>query len=162
MESLAALGVAASTAQFVTFASGLVSNAIEISGSASGATSQVLSMEVVYTQLKELASTLAATPVPDHPSAVEGAQHPGAAEGRMSSTAKAIQELSQSCRDDCEQLLDVTTKLKAQQSSVPGRKWESFRVVLKTLWKKKDIQDLEERLARSQTALTLHICKATG
>jgi len=33
---------------------------------------------------------------------------------------------------------------------------------LKTLWKKKDIQDLGGRLARTQTALTLHIYKATG
>ena len=58
MESLAALGVAASAVQFVTFASSLVSNTIQISGSAAGATKQVLSMESVYRELAELASAL--------------------------------------------------------------------------------------------------------
>lgn len=66
-------------------------------------------------------------PTPDHPAAVEGAPDSGAAERRTSSTAKAIQELSYSCRRDYEQLLDVTGKLKVRQSSVPGHRWESFR-----------------------------------
>ena len=71
----------------------------------------------------------------------------------------AIKALSSSCKKDCDELLEIVQQLKSDNGSW-GR-WQSFRVALKTLWEKKKITELEERLNKTQVILTLHICNIT-
>jgi len=158
MEALAALSVAASAVQFVTFASSLVSNVAEINDSSRGTTGNVLSLEVIHKRLAEVLKALA----PDSPPDSEAATETHEEESRIAPSTKAIRELARICGDDCERLLSVTKKLKARQCDGLGRQWVGFRVALKTLWKREEVLDLENRLARAQTTLILHICKVSG
>lgn len=163
MEALAALGVAASAVQFATFASNLISNAVEIHGSAKGAAEHVLSMETIYGQLSGLASALAAASASEYlPPVNNKAVPPSGEESNKSTTTAAIQVLSHQCRDDCHQLLSIVAKLKSQDATGSRRRWDSFRLALRTLWSKKDIQDLESRLSKTQTSLTLSVVKLTA
>ncbi|KAK4450455.1 nacht nucleoside triphosphatase [Podospora aff. communis PSN243] len=162
MEALAALGVAASAVQFATFASNLISSAAEIHGSASGTTEHALSMETVYSQLSELASALSAATTSDCLSAASRPPPPDQQSNASAANLKTIQVLSQQCGQDCRRLLGVVAKLKSQPGAGSRRRWESFRIALRSLWKRKDIQDLEYRLSNTQTTLILCVVKLTA
>lgn len=75
---------------------------------------------------------------------------------RARNIATSVKNLSNICKDDCNELLQVITKLKAKTGAKGA--WASFRIALRMAWEKKKIDELEERLSRDQTNLILHIC----
>ena len=149
MDPLTAFGLSASIVQFVGFASGLISKTKEIYASADSSTSQVSSLETVYGQLRKLSSELQLSSQRDPKLlALEGNQD-------VVNHIFAINDLSQSCKEDCDRLLDITSKLKS--GGTTKRRWQSFRLALKTVWKGNEIADLEQRLHYTQTTLTLQV-----
>ena len=154
MDPLTALGLSASVAQFVSFASDLISKSKEIYTSAKGCTSKVLTLETAYAQLRDLSSSLELSSKKDPKlEAVEGTSD-------FVKHVFAINDLSRSCKKDCDRLLEVIRKLQGGDGS--KNRWQSFKLALKTVWKSNEIADLEQRLHHVQATLTLQICALTG
>jgi hypothetical protein len=153
MDPLTALGLSASVAQFVSFASELMSKSKEIYTSAKGCTDKVLTLETIYTQLRDLGSSLESSSQKDPKlEAVEGTSD-------FVKHVFAINDLSRLCKKDCDRLLEVLRKLQVGDGS--KNRWQSFRLALKTAWKRNEIADLEQKLHHVQATLTLHICALT-
>ena len=153
MDPLTALGLAASVAQFVSFTSELMSKSKEIYISTKGCTDKVLTLETVYTQLQDLSSSLESSSQKDPKlERVEGTSG-------FVKHVFAINDLSRSCKKDCDRLLEVLRKLQVGDKS--KNRWQSFTLALKTAWKRNEVADLEQRLHHVQTTLTLHICALT-
>ena len=153
MDPLTALGISASVAQFVSFASELISKSKEIYVSAKGCTSKVLTLESLYEQLQSLSSCLEASSRKD-PRLTALEKQPDFVKHVFS-----INELSLLCKNDCDKLLEALRKL--QGGNGPKNRWQSFKVALKTVWKSNEIADLEQRLHHIQATLTLRICSLT-
>ena len=153
MDPLTALGLSASVVQFVNFASELMSKSKEIYTSTKGCTDKVLSLETVYSQLRDFSSSLERSSQKDLKlEAVE----------KKTDFIKhvfAINDLSASCKKDCDRLLDVLRKLQGGDGA--KNRWQSFTLALKTVWRRNEITDLEQRLHHIQATLTLHICALT-
>jgi hypothetical protein len=153
MDPLTALGLSASVAQFVSFASELISKSNEIYNSTKGCTGKVLTLETVYAQLRDLSSSLESSSQKDaRLEAVEGTSD-------FVKHVFAINDLSWSCKKDCDRLLEVLRKLQVGDGS--KNRWQSFTLALKTVWKRNEIADLEQRLHHVQATLTLHLCALT-
>lgn len=153
MDPLTALGLAAAVVQFVGFASHLVSKIKEIQESATGQSKQAATLETIYTQLQHLNSRLELSSKRDpRLEVVQGSTD-------LVAHVFAINDLSRICEGDCQRLLDIVRKLQVGNDS--RRRWQSFRVALKTIWKGSEITDLEQRLHSTQTTLTLHVCSLT-
>ena len=138
------LSLASNVLQFVQFTTDVIKSSAEIRKSSSGGTGDVLTLDTVYSRLGDLSAVLGSHP--DHPA-------PDSFPSSTLKTVFAIRDLSQSCKEDCDNLLGIISKLKAE-----GGRWESFRVALRKALKQNDIAQLEERLGRHQISLTLHIC----
>jgi hypothetical protein len=153
MDPLTALGLSASVAQFVSFASELISKSKEIYTSARGCTEKMLTLETIYTRLRDLSTSLESSSQKDpRLKAVEGTSE-------FVNHIFAINDLSGSCKMDCDRLLEVIRKLQGRDG-VKNR-WQSFTLALKTVWKGSEIEELEQKLHHAQTTLTLHICALT-
>lgn len=153
MDPLTALGLSASVAQFVSFASELMSKSKEIYTSTKGGTDSVLTLETVYNQLRDLSSSLESSSQKDLK--FEAVRE-------TSDFVKhvfAINDLSRSCKNDCDRLLEVLRRLQAGDGS--KNRWQSFTLTLETVWRRHEIADLEQRLHHVQATLTLHICALT-
>lgn len=153
MDPLAALGLAANVVQFISFTFKLLSKSNEIYTSAKGCSSKVFTLEPIYEQLQSLSLRLELSSRKDsNLMLVEG----------ISDIVKhvfAINELSRSCKEDCDRLLGVLSKLQGRGGS--KNRWESFKLALTTIWKESEISNLEQRLHYTQTTLALHICSLT-
>ena len=150
MDPLTAIGLAANVVQFVSFASELLSKSNEIYNSAKGCSSKVFTLETIYEQLQNLSSSLELSSRKDSNLLLVE---------RTSDFVKhvfAINELSRSCKEDCDRLLKVLCELQGGGGS--KNRWRCFKLTLKTIWKGSEISDLEQRLHYTQTTLTLQIC----
>ncbi|KAK0645399.1 hypothetical protein B0T16DRAFT_411116 [Cercophora newfieldiana] len=144
METLAALGLAGNVVQFVQFASQLMKNASELRKSSTGCTADVLELEALYEQLRDLSANL---------SSGQG----DAAAYLSRPSAAPFRNLLRICREDCDKLLAIVGQLRLPQQS-SSKTWKSFRSALLTYWKKDEINELGRRLERIQAAITLQVC----
>lgn len=153
MDPLTALGLAAGVVQFVSFTSHLIMKTKEIHSSASGMTDEVFTLETIYTRLLELSQNLESCSKRDSTLEI--------AEGNTEyvKNVLAIKDLSRGCEDDCKRLLEKFDKLKTSVDS--HRRWQTFRVAVRTVWKGNEIAELEQRLHRTQMTLTLLVCSQT-
>ncbi|KAF6809448.1 hypothetical protein CSOJ01_06926 [Colletotrichum sojae] len=143
MNPLAALGLASNVVQFVDFTSGLMRTAKEIYRSADGATSAVLDLDTLYSELRDHLDQL----VLGHNKA---GRYLHLMSTRSNSSDHTLRNMSTLCKSDCEKLL---TKIKELKDSGGSRgRWRSFRIALKYVWNEEEIQDLEHRLIRTQVS----------
>ena len=148
MEVLTAIGLAGNIVQFVSFASALISKSHEIHSSATGCTDRVTYLDTIYGKLRDFSSEL------------QSGQFNGRSSSqRLVAHDTRIKELSNSCRIDCDKLLEIVRKLQSDNGSKGP--WRSFRKALKIHWMKEYIDDLERRLSGTQATLTLAICAVT-
>lgn len=154
MDPLTALGLAAGVVQFVSFASHLITKTKEIHVSASGQTDEVATLETTYTRLHELSQCLETCSRRDPNLEIVG----GHTEYYMK-IVLAIRDLSRSCEGDCQKLLKIVEKLKTSGDS--HRRWQTFRLALRTVWKGNEIAELEHRLHHTQMTLTMLVCSQT-
>ncbi|KAG8158210.1 hypothetical protein KVR01_011971 [Diaporthe batatas] len=148
MDPLTALGLASNVFSFVSFAAGLIKGTVEISASATGCSIDVTRLDVVCEKLQDLCDGL---------ESCTEYKIPGTdAEEQVSKVFVAVKSLCATCRTDGHELLRITRTLRTKNGS--RGKWDSFKVALKKAWEKSSIDELEERLSRTQVTMTLHIC----
>jgi hypothetical protein len=149
MDPITALGLASNAVQFLSFGTELLKTARAIHRTTSTGVSEVLTLEKVYGDLKNLNSELLSG-CANSSSYLNG---PGSQPDQQNTSFRT---LILSCQTDCEKLLDIVEKLKMQDGS-KGR-WQSFRTALKVFWAKDEIDELKSRLTRAQTSIIYHIC----
>jgi hypothetical protein len=156
MDPVTIIGIAGSVVQFVSFAFQLISKTRDIHESAGRQSKETVKLDTVYTHLLALSSKLEASSKRDPKLELDGDDETTTAVARH---VLAINDLSVSCEADCQKLLDIIRKLQGVSGS--GGKWGSFRAAVATMWKSSELEDLEDRLQKTQTTLTLHICALT-
>ncbi|KAI1740933.1 hypothetical protein F4680DRAFT_447784 [Xylaria scruposa] len=149
MDPLTAVGLASNVVQFVHFTSDLIHTAVKIHKSSIGCTDDVLTLDSLYQQLSAFNDGFSSGSKNAH----------GYLNGRGNESTQGIPSfhaLSLLCKSDCEKLLSVVDTLKKQHG--PRKHWQSFRTALRMVWEKDKIEELEKRLNRIQTTMTLQIC----
>lgn len=159
MDPLTAFSLASNVLSFVSFASNLIKTSVEVYRSAPDQPGSALCIEQVYGDLKGLNDKLIVTC--QHYIADEDAV-PIGPEDKVRSSAIAVKKLAEICRRDCDELLRITDRLQPKDSGGSKRKWESFRIAMKKVWTQKSIDDIEDRLLKTQGTLNLHICVISG
>lgn len=137
---MSAISLAGTIVQFVDFSSKLVSKGYYIYQSATGASPENLELEAITTDL-----SLLNTKLKTH--------------GKYDCSAKdekSLEKLSQQCTDIADELLSRLQKLKVP-TDAKYRKWKSFRQALKTVWNKKDLDEMSTRLEGLRGQLEFHI-----
>ncbi|KAI0100085.1 hypothetical protein GGR51DRAFT_378842 [Nemania sp. FL0031] len=151
MESLAALGLASNVIQFISFASKLISTSLEIHESLSGCTDDVSILDTVYGRLNKLSAGLRTRSEKGLFDSLEPHEN-----------VEAIIDLSRACEADCRKLMTIVKNIKLGAGLKGPKLWLSFKAAVKAAIEKNEIIRLEERLSRTQVALTLHICTITS
>jgi N-terminal domain on NACHT_NTPase and P-loop NTPases len=134
METLAIIGLVGNIVQFVDYSGKLISKSTELYRSSEGALAENIDTETATNHLVLLNSKL---------------QKAAATTGDST-----IESLCKSCGTAADQLLAALDKVK-----VKGKqdKWKSIRKALQSVWSKKEIEELERRLARLKEELNLHV-----
>jgi hypothetical protein len=139
MEPITALAFAGNVLQFVEFAFKISRAGQAFYGSEYGV-EDGLELENVYEKLQTLSGQLSLT-----------------INNGMSKEERAVAELGDSCRVECDHLLRIIPKSRSQ-----GQKWKSFRSAVKYVWKEKqEIEALQLRLRDKQQTLNLYISSIT-
>jgi len=157
MDPVTAISIAGSVVQFVSFAFQLIAKTKDINESAARQSKETEKLDAVYSHLLALRSRLAVSSERDP--RLELGDGADEAAATIAKHVFAINDLSRSCEADCLKLLDIIRKL--QSISGPSGKWRSFRAAMATMLKSSEMEDLEDRLHKTQTTLTLHICSLT-
>ncbi|KAI0860805.1 hypothetical protein F4860DRAFT_477778 [Xylaria cubensis] len=149
MESLAALGLAAAVVQFVDFAKNLLLDTRDIYRSEKGALEDNLRLEQICEVLKRLSGELVTEQ--DHlvPSR-ESAYHLVSTEDAL-----GLKNLASSCKADCDELLSIMRNLSVDTGA--NRRWNSIKASVKNFQRKGQIKGLEDRIAKAQNLMTLHV-----
>jgi hypothetical protein len=143
MAALDALSLAATIVQFVDFASKLVSKGYHVYRSVDGALPQNLEMEAVAKDLSHLAVRLRSHKSLGNPSALtEGERAPEA--------------LTEKCNEIATTLLGRLDRLKVKKEE-RHRGWKSVRQALKSVWNKKELDDLAQKLSSYRDQLQFSI-----
>lgn len=139
LEGIAALGLASNIVQLVDFGSRLLSKSLELYHSSDGFSTDTLELQTIATSLQGLSRDLA---------------HPSTGMIRLSHHEADLISLARICKGIADELLEATSQLTVQGSH---RKFKSFLVALKSIWKPEKIDRLATRLdsARSQMVLCL-------
>lgn len=133
MDPLTALGLVGTIAQLIDFGAKVVSRSTELYHSTSGALEQNADVEAATADLAKLKSQLdSSTNVPDND----------------------LRELCDACGKVAAELLGALDKVRVSDR---GRKWQSLRKALKSMWTKDKIENLESRLATLRQELNLRI-----
>ncbi|KAI5924591.1 hypothetical protein F4810DRAFT_719159 [Camillea tinctor] len=153
MDPLSASSLAGTIIQFVTFTCTLLRKSSEIYNSETGKPGEVDTLQTVYTKLKSIClefctsdsnAILGTTPcIPD-----------------SMSTVSAFQGLFEITKQDCDWLLRTVEK--NLSTNRPLSRWKSFRSALELMWKRHDIEDLENRLHRTQGTVSLLMSVLNG
>ncbi|KAI0377722.1 hypothetical protein F5Y04DRAFT_171797 [Hypomontagnella monticulosa] len=152
MDPLSAVSLAGTIVQFVTFTCSLLSKSSEIYHSTRGESDEAISLQTIYKHLQIFSAKF---------SSPENLLIRRTASGGSSDddATLALRDIFQSSKADCDRILKVVEKLQVKDG--PGHRWKSFRAALGLIWHRREIEDLDERLQRAQSALTLHICSIT-
>jgi hypothetical protein len=145
MDGLSALSVAASVAQFIEFGCGLFTKSKEIYNSTHGALLPQVEIEFATKRLVELSGrieTSVSLQTGPNPSAIM--------------EDRALRDICQACLSLSNQLLSKLNTLKVADGQ-RNRGYKSFRQALKSVWSKREIDDLAERLNVLRQDLDAHV-----
>lgn len=162
MDPMTAFGLAANVVSFVSFASDLIKASVELYQSSADATGEVLSLEKVYVDLSSLSSRLGLTCQQRIARNDARPWVPSSDELEVEKAVFAVKRLAELCKEDCDELMQITDNLRLKNGGDAKSKWESFRVAMRKVRKAGDIERIEQRLHQRQATLTLHICTISG
>lgn len=180
MDPVSALGLAAAIVQFVTFASKILSSATEIRHSTTGVSTEAQSIENVYLTLRDINGNLSVAArqaarsleasIPTS-TTINELLMTSTVDSALSSSSifdaevdplfmlktsyTSLNSLLASCEVDCGKIMRIVSKLKAASAS--GSKWDCFRAALKTVWRRDDIAQVEERLEKAQRGVMMEM-----
>ena len=147
-EALAAIGLAANIAQFIEYGLSLFSQGREIYTSTRGATEDYLEIETVVRDLRNLSDNITAAAYQDD-----------SRQKQPSEDEKAIRALADSSKGVANRLLVSIQALKIQDDD-DHRKLTSLRLAFRSMWKRKEVEELERRLQRIQEELRTRMLSA--
>ena len=142
LDPFSALGLASNIVQFVDFSSKLISESRELYRSVSGITIENGEVKEATEELQRLCDRLA------------GLRMTSSTTTGLPKDEECLKILAISCKETSHELLSALRDITAQE---PRKKWQTFRVALKSVLRKDQIQELEKKLDsyRSQLALQL-------
>ncbi|KAK4215063.1 hypothetical protein QBC37DRAFT_419906, partial [Rhypophila decipiens] len=160
MESLAVISLAGNIMQFIQFGFKMITTAREYGQSPDGSSLETSFLSTVYWELQKFEYMLLPQPqsgenrtpgrTPINHGGLNGISQ------RHSQHIDSLFTLSLQCRHDCKRLLAIVDRLKPVEAG--GKRWKCFAAALKTVWKSKEIKDLEDRLKSTQLTMILTIC----
>jgi hypothetical protein len=136
LDPLSAVGLAGNIIQFVEFACKLLFRSCEIYNSSSGLSEEALSTIAITRHLQELCLQLSGN------------------SGSRVQEDETLRDLARRCKAVADKLLSATETLKAKE---PRSKWESFYKSLEAIWKKDQIEALQNQLRDCRAQLMLHL-----
>lgn len=125
-----AVGFAASILTFIDISHQITSGTLEVAKS--GSTSENENLEVIIKDLHDITQKLSCD-------TLGNSQH-----------EQALKSLASECKELSNELVKVLQKLKTTAGS---SKWKSIRVVLRNMWKKGEIAELEARLDKYRSQI---------
>ena len=142
-EALAAFGVAANVVAFVDFGTKVFAAGYSLRNSAHGTLDANETNEQVTTDLAKVIDDL-------NQSIESSTTH----RRLLSPNETGLLDLAKQCEAAATRLLTALERLK-----VPGKhgKWNSFNAALKTVWKEKEIEDMQRSIDRFKQQLILRI-----
>jgi hypothetical protein len=144
------LAVAGNILQFVDFGSKLLSLSFRIYHSTSGASETTEEWIRITTHLQNLCDQLSETSPSAEPLI-----------GRPLAGAATLENLIRDCKAAGDELLTALRTLTSKKGH-GGRKWESLRVALATIWKEGDIEAMRQRLESYKSTLALYLTQQAG
>ncbi len=136
-DPFSALGLAGNILTFVDFTWKLLSGAHDIYQSQSGTSGQNAVLTLVARDVASLS---------DKVSTGQG-------------NSEDLRALATESQRVANEVLDALQKLKVKG---PNTRWTSFKVALKDIWNRAEIEDLEQRLSKLQVQVTAHVQHLMG
>ncbi|KAH8744856.1 hypothetical protein BGZ57DRAFT_778706, partial [Hyaloscypha finlandica] len=157
LDPMSALSVAAAVVQFIDYGTKVVSKGKELYKSPDGALYENVELEAASCRLQSLSRKMLASL---HPEQL----------GALSEAETALENICHGCNEVSKLLVSRLEDIQlpkdlADPDDSDGnnafrekaqRKWHSFRQALKTVWSKKEIDEIADRLARLRTELDTH------
>jgi len=147
MDPLSALSVAASVEQFVDYGTRVISEGRELYTSADGTLSTNVEIAGASARLQGLSGALKA-------SLRLGEE--GLRQGPLDETDAALDKICKECIEVSKDLVSKLEKLKVSDGH-KHKKWESFRLALKSMWGKEKTQGIVDRLAKLRSELDTQV-----
>jgi hypothetical protein len=144
LDPLSALSVAASAVQFIDFARIIVCKSKALYLSTDGLLQEHKQTETVTMRLKELAESFKAL------------QDPPLSNSDAILTDSHLQTICMECGSISTELLQRLHQLKVPDQS-KHRKWKSFRQALKSVWSKREIDNMANRLSDLRSELDTEV-----
>jgi hypothetical protein len=158
LDHMSALSVAAAVVQFIDYGTKVVSKGKELYKSPDGALYENVELEAASCRLQSLSRKMLASL---HPEQL----------GALSEAETALENICHGCNEVSKLLVSRLDYIQlpkdlADPDDSDGnnafrekaqRKWHSFRQALKTVWSKKEIDEIADRLARLRTELDTHV-----
>jgi len=141
MDPFSALGLAGNIVQFVDFSSKLISAGVEIYKSTDGISQRNMELIEVFEDLNSITEALN-----------EGSTNKN--KRGYSKDEIALMDIALKCKVLADKLLETLRSLAVKR---PGKKWQTVRQALRSMWKEKDIQDMQTRLNDLRSQLTLRL-----
>lgn len=137
-EALAIVGLAGNIIQFIDFGIKLVSKSVELYHAADGTLKENVSLEAVAIDIKLLIERLSG-------GSTVGAN---AATLRLMELAKIAQNIAD----------ELVANLKALQlPASTSKRWRSFQTSLYSIWKGRNIREIEDRLWKIRNQISFHL-----
>ena len=147
MDPLSAISLAANIAQFLDYATKLVSKGHALYKSSEGALAENLDLEAIANSLTDVNSRVVQS----------YCRIPGTASSTATTSVldqQSLKSIAESCDKVAKQLLDILQRLKVQGSH---RKWKSVRQAFKSVWNKAHIDDLRKRMEGYREQMIFHL-----
>lgn len=142
LDPFAALSVASAVVQFVDFGTKLISKGKEIYQSADGVLADHAEQAAISSRLAELSTRLSNSLLFF------------ATGKKLSPAEEALQEVTVECMQFAD---DFTGALNDLRVTGSHRIWKSFRQALKSVWKKKEIEERLVKLDRFRQQIVIHL-----
>jgi hypothetical protein len=157
MDPLSAIGLVSGVLSFVGFASNLISTSTNVYRSVDGAAEQTFELQRVYRDLSSFSLKLKESQVHDE-DRLSLTETPAAlipdADVTIAVHMRAVRELAGDCRTLCDQLLATLEKLKLEDGR--WRVFQSFKAGLRTVLDGKKIAEMESRIDRCKSTMSIH------
>ncbi|KAI1357391.1 hypothetical protein F5Y08DRAFT_346770 [Xylaria arbuscula] len=132
MDPLTALGVAANVVQFVDFASKLIGKSKEVYNSASGASEDTTTREIIARDIARIGKSIVAP----------------------QGCSETLKELIGESDRISQELLTALGKLRIKGHKT---KWKTFVVAIRGVWSEDEVEAMGTRLGKLQTEITTHL-----
>ncbi|KAM0801408.1 hypothetical protein BDR22DRAFT_170963 [Usnea florida] len=143
MDPLSAISLAGNIAQFLSYATKLVSKGHALYKSSEGALTENLDLEVIANNLTDINSRV-----------IQSYNRTPSTATNLFLDHQSLKSIAESCDNVAKQLLDILQKLKVQGSH---RTWKSVRQAFKSVWSKAHIDDLRGRMEGYREQMIFHL-----